>query len=331
MMKENKRIHELDYIRGIAMFMVVMGHVLLFSLKVEHTALMALISICEMPLFFAVSGYLSHKEREENFKGMLVLLLKRSRALLVPLFVWSIVLNVCDGTVSYSLSMAFSGGYWFFLALWWCDVLNTFTVYATKKIRLGCLATCSFYVVVYSIVILGRIKNVELSGLLPIQNVQYYFPFFVIGLLMRKYNSVNKLVLNKYSYAIGMLMLIVGWKFSYIKSFVIWFVAALGSVIVIWMACREINSDLKVARILSAVGMNTLPIYAIHYVFIGTLPNTLHDMVYVHHGFFLQFVVSFICAVFVIAICLLVDRVLSLNSITRMLFFGESKKRKLIL
>lgn len=148
---------------------------------------------------------------------------------------------------------------------------------------------------------------------------------------MRKYNSVNKLVLNKYSYAIGMLMLIVGWKFSYIKSFVIWFVAALGSVIVIWMACREINSDLKVARILSAVGMNTLPIYAIHYVFIGTLPNTLHDMVYVHHGFFLQFVVSFICAVFVIAICLLVDRVLSLNSITRMLFFGESKKRKLIL
>lgn len=27
------RIYELDYIRGIAMLMVVMGHVLLFSLK----------------------------------------------------------------------------------------------------------------------------------------------------------------------------------------------------------------------------------------------------------------------------------------------------------
>lgn len=63
-----KRINELDYIRGIAMLMVVMGHVLLFSLKIEHTALIALLGICEMPLFFAVSGYLNYKEREENFK-----------------------------------------------------------------------------------------------------------------------------------------------------------------------------------------------------------------------------------------------------------------------
>ena len=29
------RIYELDYIRGIAMLMVVMGHVLLFSLKLS--------------------------------------------------------------------------------------------------------------------------------------------------------------------------------------------------------------------------------------------------------------------------------------------------------
>ena len=47
-----KRIPELDYIKSLAMMMVVMGHVLLFSLKVEHTALIAIINICEMPLFF---------------------------------------------------------------------------------------------------------------------------------------------------------------------------------------------------------------------------------------------------------------------------------------
>ena len=36
------RINELDYVRCIAMLMVVMGHVLLFSLKIEHTALIAI-------------------------------------------------------------------------------------------------------------------------------------------------------------------------------------------------------------------------------------------------------------------------------------------------
>ena len=104
------RIYELDYIRGIAMLMVVMGHVLLFSLKIEHTALIGIIGICEMPLFFVVSDYLTHKEREENFKRMLSRLLIRSRTLLVPLVVWSIVRNICDGTVSYSLSDIYRGG-----------------------------------------------------------------------------------------------------------------------------------------------------------------------------------------------------------------------------
>ena len=63
-----------------------------------------------MPLFFVVSGYLTHKEREENFKRMLSRLLIRSRTLLVPLVVWSIVQNICDGTVSYSLSDIYRGG-----------------------------------------------------------------------------------------------------------------------------------------------------------------------------------------------------------------------------
>lgn len=322
------RIYELDYIRGIAMLMVVMGHVLLFSLKIEHTALIGIIGICEMPLFFVVSGYLTHKEREENFKRMLSRLLIRSRTLLVPLVVWSIVRNICDGTVSYSLSHIYRGGYWFFLALWWCDVLNMFSAYLSKKFRLGMLGDALLYGFVYAVILLGRIKNIDLGGVLPVQSVQYYFPFFVMGLLMRKYQFLNGMVLNKYSYAVGMLLLIIGWYFSFIESFVIWFVAALGAVVVVWMACREINSDLKVARILSIVGMNTLPIYAIHYLFIGVLPNTLHEMVYISNGFFFQLVVSFVYAVFAIILCLLVDRILSLNPITRMLFWGESKKRE---
>ena len=322
------RIYELDYIRGIEMLMVVMGHVLLFSLKIEHTALIGIIGICEMPLFFVVSGYLTHKEREENFKRMLSRLLIRSRTLLVPLVVWSIVRNICDGTVSYSLSDIYRGGYWFFLALWWCDVLNMFSAYLSKKFRLGMLGDALLYGFVYAVILLGRIKNIDLGGVLPVQSVQYYFPFFVMGLLMRKYQFLNGMVLNKYSYAVGMLLLIIGWYFSFIESFVIWFVAALGAVVVVWMACREINSDLKVARILSIVGMNTLPIYAIHYLFIGVLPNTLHEMVYISNGFFFQLVVSFVYAVFAIILCLLVDRILSLNPITRMLFWGESKKRE---
>lgn len=325
---ESKRIKELDYIRCIAMLMVVMGHVLLFSLKIEHTALIDIIGICEMPLFFVVSGYLTHKEREESFRETMSRLLVRSRTLLVPLVVWSIVLNLCDEQITFSLSMVYRGGYWFFVTLWWCDVLNTFAAYISKRFKFCMVADIVLYGSVYTVILLGRIKNIELDGILPIQNVQYYFPFFVLGLLMRKYKLVNNVILNKYSYAVGMLLLIIGWYFSSIESFVIWFVAALGGVVVVWMACREINSELKVAKMLNIIGKNTLPIYAIHYLFIAIMPCTLRDVVNIPHGFFFQLVITFVYAVLVIFLCLLVDRILSLNPFTRMIFLGESKKRE---
>ena len=45
--------------------------------------------------------------------------------------------------------------------------------------------------------------------------------------------------LIRHSYAVGMLLLIIGWYFSFIESFVIWFVAALGAVVVVgWLAGR---------------------------------------------------------------------------------------------
>lgn len=323
-----KRIPELDYMKGLAMMMVVMGHVLLFSLKVDHTALIAIINICEMPLFFAVSGYLSHKEREEDFKKAMSRLLVRSRTLLVPLVIWSIVLNICDEKITFSLSMVYRGGYWFFVALWWCDVLNTFAAYISKKFKFCIVADILLYGSIYAVILLGRIKNIDLGGILPIQNIQYYFPFFVLGLLMRKYKFVNDVVLSKYSYAVGMLLLIIGWYFSSIESFVIWFVAALGAVVVVWMVCKEINSELKVAKMLSIVGKNTLPIYAIHYLFIAIMPCALCDMVDIPNGFFFQLVITFVYAALIIFLCLLVDRILSLNPITRMIFFGESKKRE---
>ena len=252
----------------------------------------------------------------------------RSRTLLVPLVVWSIVLNACDGKLTFSLTDIYKGGYWFFLALWWCDILNTFAAYASKRFKFGMVADIVFYGSAYFVILLGRIKNIDLGGILPIQNVQYYFPFFVLGILMRKYKLVNGVVLNKYSYVVGMLLLIIGWYYSSIESFVIWFVAALGGVVVVWMACREINSELKVAKMLSIVGKNTLPIYAIHYLFIAIMPCALHDMVNIPNGFFFQLVITFVYAVLVIFLCLLVDRILSLNPITRMIFFGESKKRE---
>ena len=321
------RIPELDYMRGLAMLFVVMGHILEFGMQADSYP-RAFMSIVQMPIFFMIAGFLAYKDGDESVKAVVHRFVLRTRALLVPLIVWSVLLNVCNGVVTSPLSMVYRGGYWFFLALWWCDVINTLCAYVSKKFKYSVVSDIVLYSTLYAIILIGKIEDIELAGLLPIQNVQYYFPFFALGIMCRKYPCIYSTFLNKYTYALGLITVIVGWYFSYLQSYVIFATTALGGCVVIWMACKEIPNKVKWAKALSIVGKNTLPIYAIHYLFITTLPQCLYDAVNVPMGFFLQFVIAFTYAVVVVILCLIIDRIISVNPITRMVFFGESKKRE---
>ncbi|WP_320978401.1 acyltransferase [Bacteroides sp.] len=322
-----KRIFELDYMRGIAMLFVVVGHILEFGLNADRYP-HAFMGIVQMPLFFIVSGYLAYRNKEQGGMDTLHRFLIRSRILLVPLVVWSVILNVCKGEITCSQAMICRGGYWFFLALWWCDLFNTCINYFSKRYRLHLFMDVVLYMILYVVILLLRIKGVNLGGLLPIQNVQYYFLIYALGILMHKYTMIHKWVLNKYTYAIGLITILVAWYLLRMQSFPIYFLGGVGGVIVFWMICKEIPFEKKWAKALSIVGKNTLPIYAIHYLFITTLPQCLHDAVNVPMGFFLQFVIAFTYAVVVVILCLIIDRIISVNPITRMVFFGESKKRE---
>lgn len=95
-MQNTSRLPELDYIRAIAMIMVVMGHVLIVCLNNSHTSLISLITFCEMPLFFAVSGYLANLNNSDNIFECVKNFFKRSQSLLIPLFVWSFLRNMAE-------------------------------------------------------------------------------------------------------------------------------------------------------------------------------------------------------------------------------------------
>lgn len=281
------RISELDYMRGIAIILVVMGHVVLFSLKIDNADIIMLFSIFHIPIFFTVSGFLAHKNSERVcFYNEMKRLLKRSMALLVPFVVWSLVNNVLKNSISGSLSIIYWGGYWFFLALWWCDVLYIVINLISRKWNLSLIADIILYAVIYAIILLGRLEGFDLGGWLPIINVQYYFPFFTIGILMRKHAVIYKYSLNKYTYAFGLVFVIIGWYFSYLHSYALFAVAAFGAVSVTWMACKEMNPNSKVAGLLSIVGKKTLAVYAIHYLFIARSPQLLQDMASVPMFFF---------------------------------------------
>lgn len=322
-----KRIPELDLMKGIATLLVVMGHVVLFSLKLEDSAIVGLIAIFHMPIFFTVSGFLSYKPAPayklgEEAKRLFV----RSRTLLVPLVAWSLLSYLLPDFPVGGTSVFYRNGYWFFLALWWCNVILFLLSYVVSQSRKLALDVFLF-LATFALIVAGRLCNFDLFGYFPIMSIQYYFPFFAIGFLMRKYASIQAFLLNKYTYALGIAVVLLGWYFRGMQNYGLFALSALFAVIVAWLACREINPENRTSRVLSVIGQNTLPIYAIHYFFIAGLPVSFHEFVNVPMGFVFQFVIAFVYAVVIVGMCLVVDRILSVNPITRMLFFGESKKR----
>ena len=53
-----------DLLKGIAIFMVVMGHVLTMCIRgIDSAALFKIIGEVHMPLFFFISGYLGFRRR----------------------------------------------------------------------------------------------------------------------------------------------------------------------------------------------------------------------------------------------------------------------------
>lgn len=324
-----ERYLELDYLRGIAIMLVVMGHVLNFGLDISHSTAMTLIALFEMPVFFAVSGYLSFRNDEWIKQSREISRFgKRSAMLLLPMMVWSLLLNICDGDVSLNISTIYREEYWFFLVLWWFNLAYLIISYLSVRFRFSLWVNLAVYAFLQLVIIILRTKDIDLCGFFPIHNIQYYFPFFAIGILMRKYEKIRYLVLNEYTYAVGLILVGIGLYFRGMQSYAIFLLGAIGAVVVAWSACRRIKGDNHCARALGYVGRNTLPIYAIHYLFLAPLPLCIRDMCLVPMGFTLQVTVSFACAALIILLCLLMDRIISINPITKLLFFGQIKARQ---
>ena len=324
-----QRIPELDYMRGIAMLFVIMGHVMLWGIQKHSSCLMGLLALVHLPVFFAVSGFLTYKDGDApSIRGALAVLAKRSRLLLVPMVVWSVIYSIATNDITLTQSLIYRGRYWFFLGLWWCDVLNAQLMYLSRRYRFGLPADLALYGAAFVLLVVCRKAGVELGGWLPIQNVQYYFPMFAMGLLIKKYECVRRVVFNPWTFAVALFVFLIGWRLLYLENYYIFSCAAFGAVVVVWTACRALPGDAPLVRCLALVGRNTLPIYAIHYLFIAPLPASFLAMTNVPLPFFFEAVITGIYAVVIVAFCLAANWVISMSPVTRCIFYGETPRKK---
>ena len=202
---ENNRILSLDYMKALAIFFVVLGH-LIDGVDSENNPFRVFIYSLHMPLFFIVSGFLSSKKITSI--GNLGRWYLRKMRLLIPFFVFSIG----DVLILGSSWEAFLGwnkyGLWFLWTLFLFDTIYAITQLVLISNKNKKLELISLIAPVLVCIALRRYDETLLGGIFNFMQL-YNYAFFILGVIVVRY-GLQKYIFDERIQILMLLLYIVG-------------------------------------------------------------------------------------------------------------------------
>ena len=265
-----------DILRAILIILVVLGHALQFG-DYENRLSWNIIYSFHMAAFFAISGFVSYRPNSQG-----VVLWKRAKQLLIPFFVWTVLIGLLQGnTWEHCLNVLYSPdkSFWFLFVLFAIVVLHEAAIALSRKIG-------SRYLLIFSgggylaLILLMVLFEVRIFGF---QFISYYFGFYALGYALRYYNIVIK---PSFALCCGCLWFVLSlyWRMHAVPEPLEWmtilpaqiinysyrFVTALCACIFLIGISPVLfkNREAKLFRFLAYLGRISLGIYVLH-IFIG--------------------------------------------------------------
>ena len=190
------RNQKVDVIRGIAIFMVVMGQTLTgCTANADDSLLFNIIWSLQMPLFMLVSGYVTKYSRElVSAKDLFVYTKKRTISYLLPFASWTflirgILLMQKDYLNIKWLAYHMDTGYWFLFSLWTIAILFGLARWIGTVLSRGSELKAIIYTLLVcalgagSLAIVGVVCGLSFLG---VKLTLYYLPFYLLGFLFGK-------------------------------------------------------------------------------------------------------------------------------------------------
>ena len=268
------RSQTIDTLKGIAILIVMVGHVLSWN-HMEDGYLYDAIKVIQMPLFIMISGYLCGiGRRVRDLAGYGAVLKKRALAYLVPFFFWIVLQHPFHPFTSiWETLFCLDKGLWFLMTLFLLNLI----VYTAQLV--GASAR-GFEKPVFWIVYMGLGAFVALESFLGWEFLspgltRLYFPFYLIGYVAGEYREQIEKIPRAVKgaafavAAIGLAVLVVFCDLLDVGSILKLGKQLLASVLgcygVIYLAA--LYRDGKGKRFLAWLGGYTLEIYVLHFHF----------------------------------------------------------------
>ena len=327
------RNNYLDFIKGIAIILVIIGHVVQYSLGVGffENPLFIFIYSFHMPLFMGISGYLFYYSEKRSI-GYIVK--KRFEQLIVPLLIWTFIVYILillkkpEANLTESLLLYFRllpREYWFLFILFISSLLLAFTNVYLK----------SWYY--HLIIILLMLLIPDFSSM---QLLKFMYPIFLLGFMYNRHSSFINRYIN-YVIMASVFLFIAGlyyWKTDYfiyttgsqilykdgvhieqIKNNGFRYIVGIaGSVVILYLA-KIIFDKVKLNySTIEKLGRETLGLYLVH---LFLLELFFHKpLIIIDHYFYLQ---VFVNAVLLLLVSYLLVRLLDKSVFAKRFLLGK--------
>lgn len=344
-MPNTNRLALFDVVKGIAIFMVVMGHVLTMCIRqIDSAAAFKLIGEVHMPLFFFVSGFFTGR-RAPDGSLRLPPYAKRALQLLIPMIavstIWVFWFPV-SGLES-PLNSTFEGlwtdewknGYWFTPVLFVIMVLYGAVAPLMGRARSAAVqvtvvlgASALFFV--GASFVPAFYKGVFSTGL-----IARFFPVFAIGAIAGLHKEAFMMLARRpWVLAVtivgsGLLLSYVCWYWRY-PFMPMWALEPMRSLMHICLAIAAIGvlapwcaAGGKAVEMWSYVGRKSLPIYLLHYFFLFPLGAIRPALEALDLAFLPLVATAAFVAVFVVAITLGTTYIINSSRPLAFLLLGE--------
>lgn len=353
------RLRYFDMLKGLAIFLVVMGHVLSICIRgIDRAATFKIIGEVHMPLFFFISGWLAMRSLPDGSPKPTPLWPKAKRLLLPALvvsllWVWYYPSSGLQSPFSSDwfalLADEWKYGYWFTPVLF-----VIFLLYIPSARLFGREANLGREVLV---VLLGWGILFGLSALCPAQVASYlslglicrFYPVFMAGAIARRHSAAfNRLVANPWAVSVAIVVFVLTisyvawyWRYPFANEYLTTVlrvvmqlaVALIGIAVVKPWSEKAFGPEAapglhRMARMWEYIGTRSLAVYLLHYFFLFPLGAIRPWLEATDLAMTPLLVVSAAVAACVVGIVLIVDYILSFAGPMSLLLTGTVQANK---
>lgn len=328
----NKRLDYIDILKGFAIFLMVMAHILIGVQNSGDQTVSQIIYTFHMPLFMFMSGYVLDLNRKNNmgrgdFKKLFK---KRVGTLIVPGIIWMLM-----GYVINHSSLTFP---WFLRTLFEIIIVVYIVMWFTKRIGFNQIGNVSVLLLLYVILfILKRyIEGTFIDEILNMARLQIFYPYFAFGYLFRRYEwekYLQKFQIISISIVLFVLTIYVGnsYSLSHGVQSCMRYITAISGIIICYCVAKSLNTNNTIVKIFNYLGVYSLNIYLISPFFqpcpewVGSLINdsTIDGEVFHKTSMFIQIVAGFILTSYTVLICMAITKICERSKIINKILFGK--------